>query len=104
MIAGVECRVLPYSLMYAKMQSKNRDSSPAPNVSLDTKAGIFVKGFLKAQWLHSDIHRAFEKFGKILSAKVSIDRNHKGKGYGYVQYETPDQAQKAIDEVSQLSL
>ena len=58
-----------------------------------------MKGFLKSQWMHSDLHRAFEMHGKILSAKVSLDRNHKTKGYGYIQFENAEQAQKAITEV-----
>jgi polyadenylate-binding protein len=58
-----------------------------------------VKGFLNDHWTHEDLHRTFEKYGSILSAKISIDREHKSKGYGYVRFETPEQAQTAINEV-----
>lgn len=51
--------------------------------------------------MHSDLHRAFEGCGKILSAKVSLDRQHKCKGFGYIQFETAQQAQKAISDVSE---
>jgi RNA recognition motif-containing protein len=60
---------------------------------------VFVKGFQKCKWTHSDLHKAFESHGSIVSAKVSIDRFHCCKGYGYLQFETPEQAQKAISDV-----
>ncbi len=90
-IQGAECRILPYSLKHAKIQSRNANSGDADHSSAaTTSSDIFVKGFIKSQWMHSDLHRAFEKFGTILSAKVSLDRNHKTKGYGYVQFENPE--------------
>lgn len=58
-----------------------------------------MKGFAKAKWQHSDLFAAFESFGSILSAKVSLDRNHSSKGFGYIQFETKEQAEKAIQEV-----
>lgn len=61
---------------------------------------MFVKGFIKDKWLHSDLFSAFETFGTIVSAKVSIDKFHISKGFGYVQYETAAQAEKAKGEVS----
>jgi hypothetical protein len=70
-IQGVECRVLPYTLKYAKVQSKSGDAA-----SDERSTYVFVKGFSKARWNHSDLYRAFESHGLILSAKVSIDRYH----------------------------
>ena len=35
-----------------------------------------------------------EEFGKVLSLKVETDESGCPKGFGYVSYETPDQAQK----------
>lgn len=52
------------------------------------------------KWSHSDLYNQFMTFGNILSAKVSIDRHHVSKGYGYIQFETNDQALKAIEKVS----
>jgi hypothetical protein len=68
-IKGAKCRVLPYSLKFVKLQSK--DSNPE-----DRHSYIFVKGFLNEKWDHEDLHKAFERFGTIMSAKVSIDKNH----------------------------
>ena len=35
-----------------------------------------------------------EKFGKVLSLKVETDESGYPKGFGFVDYETPEQAQK----------
>jgi RNA recognition motif-containing protein len=76
-------------LKFAKLQSKGTSEG-------DKGKSIFVKGFSKSRWMHSDLHRAFESAGTILSAKVSLDRDHQCKGYGYVQFETQEHCQKAI--------
>ncbi len=54
---------------------------------------------MKDKWLHRDIYGAFETFGSIVSAKVSIDKNHISKGFGYVQFEKASEAEKAKAEV-----
>lgn len=94
MICGVQCRVLPFTLKYAKVQSK-----VGPGIE-DRVSYIFVKGFSRAKWTHEDLYRTFASFGPVLSAKVSIDKAHASKGFGYVHYERAEHAQKAIAEVS----
>ena len=42
----------------------------------------------------------FSKYGKILSCKVQVCENGDSKGYGNVQFETPESAQKAIEELN----
>lgn len=49
--------------------------------------------------MHSDLFSAFETFGSIVSAKVSIDKNHISKGFGYVQFENAKEAEKAKTQV-----
>lgn len=61
---------------------------------------LFVKGFVTLDWTHEDIYMCFKQFGEIVSAKVSIDADHKCKGYGYVQFADPESARKAIEKVS----
>jgi RNA recognition motif-containing protein len=39
------------------------------------------------------LHKAFEKFGTILSAKISIDKNHNSRGYGFIQFSSVEEAQ-----------
>lgn len=42
---------------------------------------------MNEKWTHEDLHKEFEKCGTIISAKVSIDKDHQSKGYGFIQFE-----------------
>ena len=95
LIHGQQCRVLPYSVKLTKLQSKDL----ATGSTDDSHCYVFVKGFMKDKWLHSDLYNAFETYGSIVSAKVSIDKNHISKGFGYVQFEKASEAEKAKAEV-----
>ena len=55
-IRGFQCRVLPYSLKFAKVQSISAGDSSASN---ERNTYIFVKGFSKAKWSHQDLFNAF---------------------------------------------
>ena len=49
---------------------------------------------------HEDLAKAFEKFGKILSAKVSIDGDFQSRCYGFVQLETEKATHNAISKMN----
>ncbi|XP_068705552.1 polyadenylate-binding protein 4-like isoform X2 [Montipora foliosa] len=40
-----------------------------------------------------------DKFGKVLSPKVVVDDTGRSKGFGFVSYESPEEAQQAVDEL-----
>ncbi|XP_070377880.1 polyadenylate-binding protein-like [Dermacentor albipictus] len=42
----------------------------------------------------------YEKFGKITSAKVMTDENGKNRGFGFVSFEDPECAERAVDELN----
>ncbi|KAL4218070.1 Polyadenylate-binding protein 4 [Mactra antiquata] len=42
----------------------------------------------------------FETFGKIISAKVMTGYDGKGRGFGFVSYEEPEAAEKAVTEMN----
>ncbi|KAL1415937.1 hypothetical protein MTO96_028529 [Rhipicephalus appendiculatus] len=42
----------------------------------------------------------FEKFGKITSAKVMTDENGKNRGFGFVSFEDPECAERAVEELN----
>ena len=87
MIRGKVCRVLEYSQKFLKAASLP---------SAEQSSSLFVKGFQSLNWSHSDLHHAFEKFGHIESAKVSIDKDHVCRGYGFISFKTHDEAKSAI--------
>lgn len=42
----------------------------------------------------------FEQYGKITSAKVMCDENNRSKGFGFVCFEKPEEATKAVTEMN----
>ena len=84
----------PMRVMWAERNADNR------------KAGVgnvFVKG-LNPDIDSRTLHDTFEVFGAIASAKVARDDDGNSLGYGYVQYETPEAAQSAVDRANGMLL
>ncbi|MCD7468881.1 hypothetical protein HAX54_007427 [Datura stramonium] len=46
------------------------------------------------------LEEIFQKFGNILSCKVAVSEDGRSKGYGFVQFETEDSANTAIEELN----
>ncbi|CAL5333738.1 unnamed protein product [Camellia sinensis] len=53
---------------------------------------------------HKGLHDTFSSFGNILSCKVATDSSGQSKGYGFVQYDSEDAAQKAIEQLNGMLL
>ena|SRR5690242_6962046 len=65
---------------------------------------LFVAG-LPYDLDDAELEEIFEKFGKIISAKVSIDRETgKSRGFGFVQMEKEADAKEAIEHLNDISL
>jgi len=65
---------------------------------------IFVAG-LPYDLDDAELEEIFEKFGKIISAKVAMDRETgKSKGFGFVEMLNDDEAKEAIDGLNDISL
>ena len=61
---------------------------------------LFV-GSLDYTTTDSQLEKHFAAIGKILSAKVIIDRyTGQGKGFGFVEMETPESAKEAINKLN----
>ncbi|XP_058074960.1 polyadenylate-binding protein 7 [Magnolia sinica] len=66
------------------------------------KSGIgnlFVKN-LNESINNVKLHDMFSKFGKILSCKVVMTQDGKSRGYGFVQFESDESANAAIENVN----
>ena len=50
------------------------------------------------------IYDTFVQFGTIISAKVATDSSGASKGYAFVQFDSADAAQNAIDKVNGMEL
>jgi cold-inducible RNA-binding protein len=48
----------------------------------------------------TDLSKAFAPYGNVVSATVIVDRmTGRSKGFGFVEFETAEEAQKAIDSM-----
>lgn len=53
----------------------------------------------------AELEEIFEKFGKVLSAKVTIDRTTgKSRGFGFVKMANAEDGQQAIELLNDISL
>lgn len=60
---------------------------------------VYVKNF--GEELDDDkLRDLFAPYGKIISAKVMTDKNGKSKGFGFVSFEEPEGAEKAVDTIN----
>ncbi|VDO85116.1 unnamed protein product [Heligmosomoides polygyrus] len=60
---------------------------------------VFIKNF--GESLDKEgLQKLFEPFGNITSCAVMTDAEGKSKGFGFVAYEQPEQAEKAVQEMN----
>jgi len=74
-----------------------------PSIRKSGQGNIFIKNLDKAID-HKALHETFSAFGTILSCKVATDISGQSKGYGFVQYDTDEAAQKAIEKLNGMLL
>jgi len=74
-----------------------------PSVRKSGKGNVFIKNLDKSID-HKALFDTFAQFGNILSCKIELDENNESKGYGYIQFATPEAGEKAIAKVNGMML
>jgi len=80
----------PCRVMWSQRDPANRRSGVG---------NIFIKN-LEASIDSKSLVDVFSEFGNIKSAKVVLDENMHSKGYGFVQFETQEQADRAMSALN----
>jgi len=70
-----------------------------PSLRKSGKGNIFIKN-LDKKIDHKSLFDTFTQFGHILSCKIELDEGNEFKGYGYIQYQTQEAAERAIEKVN----
>jgi len=78
---------------------KQRD----PSMRKTGVGNVFIK-CLDESIDNRTLNDTFSAFGNILSCKVAFDDQGVSKGYGYVQYETQEEADRAISQVNGMEI
>lgn len=60
---------------------------------------VYVKNFGE-EMTEADFRELVDSFGKVLSLKVVTSDQGRSKGFGFVSFETPEEAQQAVEELS----
>ena len=78
-----------------RIQWSQRD----PSLRRSGNGNIFVKNLDKSIG-DKEFYSKFSSFGTILSSKVECDFRGESKGFGFVQFESQESAERAINEVN----
>ncbi|KAK4490379.1 hypothetical protein RD792_001055 [Penstemon davidsonii] len=74
-----------------------------PSIRKSGTANIFIKNLDKTID-NKALHDTFSSFGNILSCKIATDPSGQSKGYGFVQFDSEESAQSAIDKLNGMLL
>jgi len=70
-----------------------------PSLRKSGKGNIFIKN-LDKKIDHKSLYDTFSQFGHILSCKIELDEHNESKGFGYIQFQTQEAADRATEKVN----
>merc|ERR1712209_255695 len=60
---------------------------------------VYIKN-INEEYDEARLNEMFEKYGKISSVKIMKSEDGKSKGFGFVSFDTPEEAQTAVDDLN----
>ncbi|XP_065184299.1 polyadenylate-binding protein 4-like isoform X2 [Sycon ciliatum] len=78
----------------------SRFMSPREHIEKLGSTSVYIKNFPDDIDGDEKLEAMFESFGKIFSAKVMFDESGKARGFGFCNFESPSDAEKAIREMN----
>ncbi|KAK7245022.1 hypothetical protein RIF29_39852 [Crotalaria pallida] len=70
-----------------------------PDARKNTSGNVFVKNLAESMD-NAGLEELFTRFGNILSSKVVVSEDGKSRGYGFVQFESEESANAAIEKLN----
>ena len=89
----------PIKSKACRIMWKHRD----PSMRKSGQGNIFIKNLDKNVDTRT-LHDTFSQFGNILSCKVAMDDQAQSRGFGFVQFETAEEANEAVAKVNGMML
>lgn len=84
--------------LFVRQQDRNKSTTAVPKFT-----NIYVKNLPKTV-TSDDLKKLFDKYGAITSATVERDENGESKGFGFINYEKPEDAAFAVEKMNGESL
>jgi len=71
------------------------------NTDFDSAANVLIKNLPReATFTQTDLYQLCVEFGKIVSCKLEVTRDNVSRGYGYVQFNSKENASSAIEKLN----
>lgn len=90
-------------LRYEKIGRKQIRIMPKQDPRANLKANLFVKDIDK-EVTPKDLHNHFNTIGRVVTAQIATDASGKSLGYGYVQFESTEDAKRALEQLQNSKL
>lgn len=90
-------------LQYEKIGRKQIRIMPKQDPRANLKANLFVKDIDK-EVTPKDLHNHFNTIGRVVTAQIATDASGKSLGYGYVQFESTEDAKRALEQLQNSKL
>lgn len=94
-IKSVNGMMLNDKVVYVARHESSKERQSKSDKALSTFTNIYVKGF-GTEMSSKELEELFSKYGAITSALVELTPEGKSKGFGFINFETHDQAEAAI--------